>query len=180
MAYNEPTLDEPATMDVHINTEEQTIKFHMLEQGNLADVDTIEDYGTGFAASRVSDEEACYIRKLNITMDEAIRKAEELAASGLQEYQGSEEVLAIPAEDVDAWAGDRIVRFCGDFPIYKLVKTEEDVEVESRDINALAVPEERQVSVVFRKCFFFFFFFRCITTTITIPTGTTIIFFLFG
>jgi len=181
ITYDEPNLENGASMDIHINTQEETIRFHMLEQGNIADVETIEDYATGFAASRVDEEESCYIRKLIDTMEDAVKKVEELAASGPQKYQGSEDVLAIPAEDVEEWAGDRIMRFCGDFAIYKLVKTEEDIAAESKESDALAlVQENERVSVFFRRCFFFFFFFKCITTTITVPTGTTIVFFLFG
>ncbi|XP_027210259.2 uncharacterized protein [Penaeus vannamei] len=184
LTYSDALVDGGATMDVHINPVEETIRFHMEEQGNLGDVDTIEDYSVGFAASRVQEEEACFIRKLSGTLEEASAEAHRLASAGPQTNQGSEEVLAIPADDAEEWAGSRIIEHCGDFPIYKLVKTEEDVEAEnalmassSSSDNAL---ETRQTSVSFRRCFFFFFIFKCITTTITVPTGTTIVFFFFG
>ncbi|KAK7077286.1 hypothetical protein SK128_014224 [Halocaridina rubra] len=180
MTYNEPSLAVGATMDIHINTEEETIRFHMEEQGNLADVETIEDYRTGFAASKVADEETCYIRKLTKSLEESVAEAEKLSAAGPQEYLGHEDVLAIPAEDVNEWAGERIEKFCGEYAIYKLVKTEEDVQAENEESSALAkVDQSERVSIFFRKCFFFFFFFKCITTTITIPTGT-VFFFFFG
>ncbi|XP_068247417.1 uncharacterized protein [Palaemon carinicauda] len=180
LTYDEPSVDGKATMDVHVLLADQVIRYHMLEQGNLADVETFEDYETGFAASRVNDEENCFIRQLNSTIEEAVKKIEELSISGPQKPLGEEKVLAISAEDVEEWAGERILNFCGDFPIYKLVKPGDEMADDAIDTSVEVMEQENRVSVYFTKCFFFFFFFKCITVTITIPTGTTIFLFFFG
>jgi len=162
-------------MAIHINRADETIRFHMPEDGNMADVETLEDYESGFAASRVKDEESCFIRQLLETFDQASAKAREVAATSPQEKEGDIDVNAIPAENAIEWAGERLMEFCGNYEVYKLGQTEEDgAEDEEMDLEK----KEARVSVVFRKCWFFIFFFKCVTTTITVPTGT--IFFFFG
>ncbi|CAL4067773.1 unnamed protein product, partial [Meganyctiphanes norvegica] len=160
-------------MNIHLNRAEETIRFHMHEEGNMADVETLEDYESGFAASRVKDEESCFIRQLLDTFDQASAKAHEVSATSPQRKEGDVGVNAIPAENAIEWAGERLMDFCGDYEVYKLVQTEEEEDEET----ALETKEAR-ISVFFRRCWFFLFFFRCLTTTITVPTGT--IFFFFG
>ncbi|CAL4067772.1 unnamed protein product [Meganyctiphanes norvegica] len=161
-------------MNIHLNRAEETIRFHMHEEGNMADVETLEDYDSGFAASRVKDEESCFIRQLLDTYDQAHEKAHEVAATSPQRKEGDVDVKAIPAENAIEWAGERLMDFCGDYEVYKLVQTAEDAEDEETGLEQ----KEARISVFFRRCWFFLFFFRCLTTTITVPTGT--IFFFFG
>jgi len=163
-------------MAIHLNQAEETIRFHMKPDGNMADVETLEDYESGFAASRVKDEESCYIRQLRDTFDEASAKAREVAATSPQTKEGDVDTNAIAAENAIEWAGERLMDFCGNYEVYKLVQTAEDgAEDEETDLEK----KEARMSVFFRRCWFFLFFFKCITTTITVPTGTTI-FFFFG
>lgn len=44
------------------------------------------------------------------------------------------------------------------------------------DETGTASPDNRQVSVVFRKCVWLFLVAKCFVTTLTVPTGVTIIF----
>jgi len=163
-------------MAIHINKAEETIRFHMAEEGNMADVETLEDYESGFAASRVKDEESCFIRVLQDTLDQASAKAHEVAAAHLNRRLEDVSAAAIPAENAIEWAGERLMDFCGNYEVYKLVQsTDEEEEDEESDLETMGA---RQSVVTFRRCWFFLFFFKCITTTITVPTGT--IFFFFG
>jgi len=165
-------------MAIHMNHAEETIRFHMPEKGNMADVETLEDYESGFAASRVKDEESCFIRHLPDTFDQATEKAREVAATSPQKKEGDVDVAAIPAEDAIEWAGERLMDFCGNYEVYKLVQTVEDGEDdEELDLEKMKARQATQ-TVVFRRCWFFLFFFKCLTTTVTVPTGT--IFFFFG
>jgi|ERR1712142_585289 len=162
-------------MAIHLNQAEETIRYHMSEDGNMADVETLEDYESGFAASRVKDEERCFIRQLLDTFDQGSAKAREVAATSPQKREGDVDTKAIPAENAIEWAGERLVDFCGDYETYKLVQTAEDgAEDEETDLEQ----KEARVSVFFRRCWFFLFRYRCVTTTCTVPTGT--IFFFFG
>jgi len=162
-------------MAIHINKAEETIRFHMAEEGNMADVETLEDYEAGFAASRVKDEESCFIRQLHDTLDQASAKAHEVAAAKMNRRLEDVSAAAIPAENAIEWAGERLVDFCGNYEVYKLVKSNEE---EDEDSDLEMVGARQNVSVTFRRCWFFLFFFKCITTTVTVPTGT--IFFFFG
>jgi len=162
-------------MAIHINKAEETIRFHMAEEGNMADVETLEDYEAGFAASRVKDEESCFIRQLHDTLDQASAKAHEVAAAKMNRRLEDVSAAAIPAENAIEWAGERLMDFCGNYEVYKLVKSNEE---EDEDSDLEMVGARQNVSVTFRRCWFFLFFFKCITTTVTVPTGT--IFFFFG
>merc|ERR1712168_906213 len=86
-------------MAIHMNHADETIRFHMPEEGNMADVETLEDYESGFAASRVKDEESCFIRILPQTFDQASAKAREVAATSPNKKEGDVDVKAIPAEN---------------------------------------------------------------------------------
>lgn len=87
--------------------------------------------------------------------------------------EGEAQVDAIAVDDAYEELGEEIANFCDDFPAYKLVKKQDDED--SKEI-------ERQVSVTFRRCVILCFRYICYTTTLTVPTGSTITFtwFFFG
>merc|ERR1712179_850753 len=141
-------------LQVHVCN--QTITYHMPASETFEEVTTFEDYEIGFGASRVTSEEACYVRLLSKSVEDEAQ------------------VDAIPVDDAYEELGDEIAKFCDDFPAYKLVKKQDIDESEER--------EQRQVAVTFQRCVIFFFKYICYTTTLTVPTGSTITFtwFFFG
>lgn len=83
------------------------------------------------------------------------------------------QVEAVPVDDVYEELGEEMGNFCDDFPAYKLVKRQDGEDESER---------ERQVSVTFQRCVLVCFVPVCYTTTLTVPTGSTITFvwFWFG
>lgn len=128
----------------------------------------------GFSASLVEEQESCFVSKLKYSSLSEQQQQLEKMQQNTNEMDGSSDLVTIPAEDPREF-GDRIAKFCGDATVYKMGSDKETTDVVPFNENA------RQVSIQFSKCFLFFFVARCFTTTITIPTGTTITFFwLFG
>ena len=126
----------------------------------------------GFGASRVTSEEACYVRLLSKTFKEQVAYLEEQQGTPMT-VEGEAQVDAIPVDDAYEELGEEIANFCDDFPAYKLVKKQYVEDNEEM---------ERQVSVTFRRCVILCFRYICYTTTLTVPTGSTITFtwFFFG
>merc|ERR1711962_1778143 len=120
---------------------------------NFEEVTNFEDYEIGFGASRVTSEEACYVRRLSKTLEEQVAYLEDQQGKPMT-VEGEAQVDAIPA--------------------YKLVKKQDAEDSEEM--------EQRQVSVTFRRCVILCFKYICYTTTLTVPTGSTITFtwFFFG
>merc|ERR1712106_124576 len=132
-----------------------------------------EDYEIGFGASRVTSEEKCYVRLLSKTLTEQVAYLEEHENKPMT-VEGEAQVDAIPVDDAYEELGEEIAKFCDDFPAYKLVKKQDVDESEER--------EQRQVNVTFRRCLIVCFRYICYTTTLTVPTGSTVTFtwFFFG
>ncbi|XP_042218139.1 uncharacterized protein LOC121863522 [Homarus americanus] len=174
LQYSDPQTDDLIDLDVSINTVDDTVAFHMRGQYSMEDVDNLEDYRAGWGASKVLVDEACYLRKLNTSLNDTIGRLHELSSRGVQHMEGTLDISAIPAEDVEDWAGKRLRDFCGDYTMYQLVVSEGEETALAEEGT-----EERTFWLPFRRCYFFFFCFRCITITIIIPTGVTF-FFFFG
>merc|ERR1712243_40082 len=157
---------------LNVNVCNQTITYYMPASENFEEVTNFEDYEIGFGASRVTSEEACYVRLLSKTLEEQVAYLEENQGKAIT-VEGEAQVDAIPVDDAYEELGEEIANFCDDFPAYKLVK-KQDVE----DTEEM----ERQVSVTFRRCVILCFRYICYTTTLTVPTGSTITFtwFCFG
>lgn len=188
--YRDPADGQLITMDVHVNNMTQTVKFHMPSSETFVESDTLEDYNSGFAATVTTvddndDTEGCFIRGLDKSFDESIKEFEEVlvAHDRVMPFEGDENVDVMEIEEDDealVMIGDKIKEFCGDRQLYKMgtFDENEDEDEDSWD-NIRASAELRQQTITFRRCRFFFFFFKCITTTITVPTGTNIIFLWF-
>ncbi|CAL4191969.1 unnamed protein product [Meganyctiphanes norvegica] len=157
---------------LQVNVCNQTISYHMPACETFEEVTTFEDYEIGFGATRVPSEEACYVRLLSKTLDEQVDYLQEHQHKPMT-MEGEAQVDTIPVDDAYEELGDEIANFCDDFPAYKLVK-KQDVDVSDE--------RERQVNVTFRRCVIFFFKYICYTTTLTVPTGSTVTFvwFFFG
>merc|ERR1719495_815261 len=151
----------------------QTISYHMPASENFEEVTNFEDYEIGFGASRVISEEACYVRRLSKTLEEQVAYLEDQQGKPMT-VEGEAQVDAIPVDDAYPELGEEISNFCDDFPAYKLVKKQDAEDSEEM--------EQRQVSVTFRRCVILCFKYICYTTTLTVPTGSTITFtwFFFG
>lgn len=128
----------------------------------------------GVAASRVMAQEACYVRRLVKSLQEQ--------ADYIRQHQDTDmrleadiKVTAVSLDDPEEEIGTELADFCGDLPVYKLVKEDEVVEQDQQ-------VEERQVSVTFIRCVLLCFIPVCFSTTLTLPTGATITFgwFFFG
>ncbi|CAL4083555.1 unnamed protein product, partial [Meganyctiphanes norvegica] len=157
---------------VQVCTNNQTITYHMPDSDNFEEVTTFEDYELGYGASRVTSQEACYVRLLSKSLDEQISYLKQHQNNPMT-VDGDAQVEAIPVDDVYEELGDEVANFCDDYPAYKLVKRQDAEEVTER---------ERQVSVTFQRCVLICFRPYCYTTTLTVPTGSTITFvwFFFG
>merc|ERR1719391_612496 len=138
---------------LEVNVCGQTISYHMPASENF--------------------EEVCYVRMLSKTLDEQVAYLEDQQGKPMT-VEGEAQVDAIPVDDAYAELGEEIANFCDDFPAYKLVKKQDAEDSEEM--------EQRQVSVTFRRCVILCFKYICYTTTLTVPTGSTITFtwFFFG
>ncbi|XP_068206613.1 uncharacterized protein [Palaemon carinicauda] len=191
-----------APMDIQIDRASYTITYHMRDnQGFFGDVNTLEDYATGYALSRVASQESCFLRQLPETLDEAIQRIHGLDEDGVQHIITDLNVWAEPVSDLQGMAGSRIADFCGEqFSAYKLVKPDQQPvgnrlnsgmgsssntlaeylkETDPRDV---ADNQDKRLFLLFYGLLLFNFLPITITTTITITTGFTLVFFpcLFG
>ncbi|KAK3873758.1 hypothetical protein Pcinc_021265 [Petrolisthes cinctipes] len=168
MCYHVPDT-EPTCMKVQVDSVNQTIHYHMPGSDNFEEIDTLEDYDMGFAATRVEAQESCFLRALPMSFSQEVQYVEE-HQNITSVVEGNQDVNAVPVDNPETEVGKRLADFCGDLPVYKLVASEDDD-------NSV---ESRQVSVTYRRCILFFLcWLRCYTTTLTIPTGSSITFFWF-
>lgn len=85
--------------------------------------------------------------------------------------EGATSVISVAVDDAEEEFGSRIADFCGENPVFKVGTTEEEDEE-----TALESEYERQ-TITFRKCCFFFFVIRCTNVfTITLSTGSSLVF----
>nr|XP_027221720.1 uncharacterized protein LOC113813862 [Penaeus vannamei] len=64
VCYKGNSAAENSCMKVDVDRLAMKIHFHMPESDDFDDVETLEDYSVGLAASRVVSQEACYVRRL--------------------------------------------------------------------------------------------------------------------
>ncbi|XP_068246451.1 uncharacterized protein [Palaemon carinicauda] len=158
-----------ACMAIDVDLESKLIHFHMKDGNDFEDVSTLEDYNTGFGASRVESQEGCFVRLLVSSIEEQIAFIQDHQQDTLPLSADDVNVLAVSLDNPEEEIGEELTNFCGELPVYKLVKNEEsEVEV-----------SKRQVAVTFRKCVLFILMSKCFTTTLTVPTGSTITYFWF-
>jgi len=182
--------DGGVPMDVEVEHHRKLITYHMQDDSGLyADVETMEDYKHGYAISRVATQDSCFVRQLTMPMEESVNKLRTMSQQGIQQIMGEMEVWAEPLEDLETLAGERLAEFCGDWPAYKLVEPDDSIErqpVAQKNMQSLvnmdpsAVSDPKRLILSFFLCFLFFFFPICWTTNVTVNTGTTYVFFLFG
>ena len=159
-----------ACMDVVANASEQLIGYHMAQGNDFEEVSLLEDYETGFAASLVPSQDACYVRMLVNSFSEQLHQIETYASKGMGDQSSGGSVTAVPLENAEEEIGSRLASFCGDTPVYKLVKAESSEDLLEED----AALETRQVSQTYRRCVVLLLVWKCYTTTITLPTGSSI------
>ncbi|KAK4301029.1 hypothetical protein Pmani_026803 [Petrolisthes manimaculis] len=171
MCYSLAAGSEEKCMTVEVNASEKTIHYHMTQDDEFEDVETLEDFNTGFSASRIESQEACQLRALPMSFGDQIAflKGHQNMSSNVEGYQN---VMAVPLDDPEAEVGELLANFCAELPAYKMVVSEGNEE-EMRSL------EDRQVSVTFRRCYLCFLIAKCFITSITVPTGNTISFFWF-
>ncbi|XP_064088344.1 uncharacterized protein LOC135202813, partial [Macrobrachium nipponense] len=89
------------------------------------DVSTVEDYDTGFAASRIEAQDGCFVRQVTNTLEEqeAFLAAHQNTTHDIQPATDVN-VMAVPLEDPEGTIGETLVDFCGELPVYKMVKSE--------------------------------------------------------
>ncbi|KAG7161617.1 uncharacterized protein LOC121874910 [Homarus americanus] len=165
-------------LPVMINMEAQTIKYNVSANDVFEEVSTLEDYKHGIAVSRVEAEERCYVRRLVVSMEEAVSflKSHE---NETQTINSTIDTESIPINDPNYLIGETLTNFCGDFPVYIMKKKPqkgEEGEEEDEENEMEEEDRKRQVSVTFTKCILCVIFLKCWTTVITVPTGSTIIF----
>ncbi|XP_068246454.1 uncharacterized protein [Palaemon carinicauda] len=161
-----------ACMAINVDLESKLIYSHIKDDDDFEDVSTLEDYNTGFAASRVESQEGCFVRLLVTTIEAQVAFIRDHQETALPISDEDMNVLAVSLDNPEEEIGEELTNFCGDLPVYKLVKIEESkVEV-----------SKRQVAVTFKKCVLLCALFpTCFTTTITVPTGSSITYiWLFG
>lgn len=113
----------------------------------------------GLAASRVESEDACLVSRLVNSFDERVAFIEAHQVGNMS-VESDVEVQAVPF--------DETVDFCGDLPVYELVREEEEEE---------RAQHRRLVSVNFRRCVLLFpCLTKCFITTIGVSTGSNIYF----
>ncbi|KAK3858954.1 hypothetical protein Pcinc_034890 [Petrolisthes cinctipes] len=171
--YNDPSASDPVKLEVKVNERADTITYHMLPEGNMADVETFEDYST------VRVLLLCYVM-LPRTLKEEVRGLEQATETGPQEYSGSLDLLALTlGEEEEVMVGERIVDFCGDYQMYKLVAGDENDNLETANTDNDEDTPAEELRFFFsrrRRCRLFSFFFSCYSFTCTTSTGQSLIF----
>merc|ERR1712168_978656 len=152
-------------MDVSVDAAEKVIGYHMKPSDSFEEVHIMEDFDAGFGASRVDSQDGCYVRMLVNSFADQVKQIHYYAESGMDD-ESSSAVTAVPLENPEEEIGARLTEFCGETPVYKLVKAEEEEVKEQL--------QSRQVNYVYRRCVLFCLTYRCYTTTITLPTGSTV------
>lgn len=190
-----------ASMDIRVNSEARTISYHMKDQGGFfADVSTFEDYGTGYAVSKLASQDICFLRQLFENFDVAVERLHHLRNQGIQHNLGDVHVWVEPIKDLEGMVGSRLASFCADSPAYELVilgmfterkpgpqqdlsytalseYLKEDSSTKALESNA----SERQITVTFKKCvYFIFWLLYCLNTAVTFVTGATFTFIPLG
>ncbi|XP_064088263.1 uncharacterized protein LOC135202719 [Macrobrachium nipponense] len=169
-----------ACMSLHVDMESKLIYFHMNDHDDFEEVNTLEDYNTGFAASRVESQDGCFVRILVTSIEDQVAFIESQQQTTVPVDQGDMNVLAVSLDNPLEEIGETLTNFCGDLPVYKLVKNDGNVEKkEEEEEEEEEEVSKRQVSITFRKCILLLFVAKCFTTTITVPTGLTITYFWF-
>ncbi|KAK7086187.1 hypothetical protein SK128_000483 [Halocaridina rubra] len=163
---------EESCMSISVNSTSRTIYIHMGDHDDFEDVETLEDYSAGFAASRVESQEACYVRRLVTSLEQQVAYIQGHQQNA-QTVDSDVRVMGVSLDDPEEEIGESLTHFCGDLPVYKLVKDESD------DDGVDGATDKRSVSVSFRRCVLFCFIARCFTTTLTVPTGSSITFLWF-
>ncbi|KAK7068164.1 hypothetical protein SK128_019233 [Halocaridina rubra] len=173
LSYKAQEDGEISSMTAETNDEANTIYYSIAESADFEKVETLEDYTAGFAASRVESQEACYLRRLVRTFEEQVSYMNS-QRNNVMKTENDVKVMAIPLDNAEEEVGSTLANFCGDLPVYKLVKKPGQ---ETEDTE-----ERRQISITFTRCVLLCFIPVCYTTTLTLPTGLTITFgwFFFG
>nr|XP_027207305.1 uncharacterized protein LOC113800700 [Penaeus vannamei] len=165
ICYKGNSAAENSCMKVDVDRLAMKIHFHMPESDDFDDVETLEDYSVGLAASRVVSQEACYVRRLVKSFEQQVAFIKGHQDDGMR-VESDVRVSAVSLDNPEEEIGSDLANFCGDLPVYKLVTEEQNDSVQDR----------RQVSVTFTRCILLCFIPRCFTTTLTLPTGSTITF----
>ncbi|XP_063601641.1 uncharacterized protein LOC134777710 [Penaeus indicus] len=162
VCYKGSSTAKNKCMKVDIDRVAMKVHFHMPESDDFDDVETLEDYSVGLAASRVVSQEACYVRRLVKSFEQQVAFIKGHQDDGMR-VESDVRVSAVSLDNPEEEIGSDLANFCGDLPVYKLVSEEQSDSVQDR----------RQVSVTFTRCVLLCFIPTCFTTTLTLPTGGT-------
>ncbi|XP_018007120.1 uncharacterized protein LOC108664932 [Hyalella azteca] len=170
-----PGSDANTTINYSVCPEANVITSQVVGNEYFQGATSYEDYDTGYGATRDAEKEECLVQKL--TVSSLKEQAAELAKQSKQNVKttGNVSLIKVPEDEPESEFGKRIANFCGNYPVYKVGTDNEETRV------APFEQENRQVTYTFTKCFILrcFFYYTCYTTTLTIPTGTTVTFFWF-
>merc|ERR1712168_209679 len=105
LCYDTGQDDGGICMKVEVDSKAETIHAHMMESEVFDDVETLEDYKVGLAASKVGSQEVCFVRGLKNSFDDTVAYLK-TQQNGLL-AQGTEELLrrysCLP-QDTTEWA----------------------------------------------------------------------------
>merc|ERR1712198_372409 len=152
LCYESSNGGDSSCMKVEVDKTNLFVHYHMPDSGDFEDVETLEDYNVGLAASRVESQEACYVRRLVKSFDDQVALIASHNDDGMrveEDVQVSGISLDNPVEEI----GSDLANFCGNLPVYKLVGEERQLD-------------RRQVNVTFRRCVLLCFIPVCYSTTL--------------
>ncbi|XP_037800564.1 uncharacterized protein LOC119595512 [Penaeus monodon] len=140
VCYKGSSVAENKCMNVDVDRLAMKVHFHMPESDDFDDVETLEDYSVGLAASRVVSQEACYVRRLVKSFEQQVAFIKGHQDDGMR-VESDVRVSAVSLDNPEEEIGSDLANFCGDLPVYKLVSEKKSESVQDR----------RQVSVTFTR-----------------------------
>ncbi|KAK7068162.1 hypothetical protein SK128_023212 [Halocaridina rubra] len=123
VCFKGPQKDGNLCMIAEVLVDTFTIYYRMDELSKqLVDMETLEDYNTGYGASRVASQEACLIRQLEKTFEARLSYLKSHDQTTLVEPEMDYEMKAVPVENPKEEIGDYLTAFCGELPMFKMIK----------------------------------------------------------
>merc|ERR1712121_439361 len=166
-----------STSIITANQDAKTVAFKIYGERGHAMAEVLEDYNTGFSATLMDDRTSCMISKNQFSFDDTLSflKAHDGKTVNIESRVNADAIPRSSTVEHAVNIGQKLEDFCQNSEVY-FVDVDNAEEMEDEEM------EERQISVRFGRCYFGCRGRRCIYTTITVPTGVTLIFpfFLLG
>lgn len=143
------------------------------ETDTFAHVEALEDYNSGFSAEAAHS--VCLISKLKFSNIKD--RVHELRSQSDRHVSGEGNLNMYPVTDSDvASFSEDIINFCEGLEMYKVAEDSYTELANYDDPNAL----ERCIFLLFGpQCVIWFCTLVCFTTQLSVPTGTTVVFYWF-